>query len=1527
MSRLRKGLVSILVVTGALAGVSPSARAQMCKLPGSPGSPSCSIDSASQSNTGPTAAGNPIDITSGNKYQREVDVAGIGASPLAFVRHYNSQADRDGAFGRGWSHTYDTRLTRRQSHRLVLSDIADKTDDRQIEVTQGDGRVIRFVPYAAEKGGVQRYVSKPAGFGLIEERTQEVERLRPAAAQTNSLLSTAPGAGVWRWRWPSGRTIEFDGRGLLSEIIEQDGSRLRATFDRQRRLTRVVDAQSRSLTLKYWDDAAERLDRYETKTGTSQGGAFRGRLHQITLPDGGIILYGYDAQGELSHVRYADGTVKHYEYVTAADTRLLSKIIDRGGALAALFEYDAKGYAVHSTHPDHVGEVNLQYQWPPHAGDIGTTWVTTHDGERTEYRWRTDQYGASGHIIEARGPGCGTCAPSNVRYEVNAQGTESASIRLDSHGSPVERDLRVNDDLGRTTHIERARFIDRKLQTPDWTEDFDYSGDEFSPSRVRTPSVVAGGVHEVDYTYNLSGQPTEMREFGWDPVGATPLDPWTANPTAIERRVRLTYDASGRLRRIEGPRTDVKDAILLDYDALGRLQRTRYANGSVQEVAAYDAYGLPKRIRQSGLPEIELTNDASGRPIKIAEVGIDSPRSVQYSYDERGRLREITARDGRKLRVNYDAANRSTSYDDEDTGIGQAVNYADDTQPGERQILDRNGRVLRTIAYSYDARHRLTAERDSEGRTLAEYGYDGDASKPNRLVDSVGLQTLLSYDWRGRLVSERSPDGGSTELRYDRADRIVQFNAANGAVTRYQYDDFGRRVREDSSDRGRTRFFYDLAGNRTAKVDARGVVVRYGYDATDRLIRIQSGTDTTRLEYANGRLTKIVAAWGEERYGYDARGRLVEHARIIDSHQFTTAYRYDSLGRMTEKHLPDGQVLNYHYGTLGALQAITHSTWTGESVLIGTLEGSAPQEGGGETGLQFGNGLFTRASLDEATGRVLALNTAGVEDLEYRYDAVGKIAAVDVGSKHYRYSYDSLGRLTGADSASVHLAYGYDANGNRISSSDAGGTTAYRYAGASNRLSQVGENTYQYDESGNAVAVGGRRYEYDADGRPTKFFIKDVLKAEYAYNTWGQRIKKVVHSGTDAHATYYLFDHDQLSAEIQNGGKLIQQYVYVQHVPVASLVGRDAYFIHTDQLGAPRAVTDASRRVAWRADYAPFGEAMIDEDPDHRGQRFTLNLRFPGQYSDEETGTFYNYYRDYDPKLGRYLQSDPVGLDGGTNTYAYAAGDPISTRDIFGTQAPQPPWLLGIMVHANMAGQLRVKGGGWGGGDGRNGTWLGGAYPDAYYAPNGNAAAGAAESPSLKGDIWELKPISWAAGPNRALAVGQVNGYRGAAQRGCWGVGSSSFLVAQLTPAFIPWNGGWTTANFLTDPERASNGSDSTGLIFYSTQQGLKVPVAPPVYVPVPVRENTKQPSIENGLNELLPVLKKVGMAILTALAWIALAAAVIIALLAAALAIGAEAAVAAIVLVIGIAIDTIASGKQSAAATLGQIFGRSPSA
>ena len=114
-----------------------------------------------------------------------------------------------------------------------------------------------------------------------------------------------------------------------------------------------------------------------------------------------------------------------------------------------------------------------------------------------------------------------------------------------------------------------------------------------------------------------------------------------------------------------------------------------------------------------------------------------------------------------------------------------------------------------------------------------------------------------------------------------------------------------------------------------------------------------------------------------------------------------------------------------------------------------------------------------------------------------------------------------------------------------------------------------------------------------------------------------------------------------------------------------SLAGADILYVHTDHLGTPRLATDEMGTVVWRnlPTTEPFGNSPVEEDPDGDATLTTLNPRFPGQYADKETNLNYNYFRDYDPSTGRYVQSDPIGLRGGINTYAYGGGSPLTNID------------------------------------------------------------------------------------------------------------------------------------------------------------------------------------------------------------------------------------------------------------------------
>lgn len=159
-----------------------------------------------------------------------------------------------------------------------------------------------------------------------------------------------------------------------------------------------------------------------------------------------------------------------------------------------------------------------------------------------------------------------------------------------------------------------------------------------------------------------------------------------------------------------------------------------------------------------------------------------------------------------------------------------------------------------------------------------------------------------------------------------------------------------------------------------------------------------------------------------------------------------------------------------------------------------------------------------------------------------------------------------------------------------------------------------------------------------------------------------------VYAGTTG---YFIYDESgHLLGEYDANGQPVQEHIYVDDRPVAVSVTTNNTatldYVTTDQLDTPRDITDGSGAVIWSWNSDPFGNAQPTGS-------ITYNLRFPGQYYDAETGHNYNYFRDYDPATGRYIESDPIGLKGGINTYTYGVNNPTSSVDPSGLDPIEIP--------------------------------------------------------------------------------------------------------------------------------------------------------------------------------------------------------------------------------------------------------------
>jgi RHS repeat-associated protein len=204
---------------------------------------------------------------------------------------------------------------------------------------------------------------------------------------------------------------------------------------------------------------------------------------------------------------------------------------------------------------------------------------------------------------------------------------------------------------------------------------------------------------------------------------------------------------------------------------------------------------------------------------------------------------------------------------------------------------------------------------------------------------------------------------------------------------------------------------------------------------------------------------------------------------------------------------------------------------------------------------------------------------------------------------------------------------------------------------------------------------GSRSFTCSDTNRMNAVKQGNAVQESYAYNHRGERVLRTPDGGA---AQIALYDEaGQWLGNYSATGQVQQQAIWLDNYPVALInlpssgVPELAY-VQPDHLGTPRVVIDPVRDVAiweWSNKSEVFGDQAPINDVDSDGVTFRLALRFPGQQATDASGLFYNYQREYDPAVGRYSQSDPIGLNGGANTFAYVQSTPLSLVDPHGLQA------------------------------------------------------------------------------------------------------------------------------------------------------------------------------------------------------------------------------------------------------------------
>jgi RHS repeat-associated protein len=576
--------------------------------------------------------------------------------------------------------------------------------------------------------------------------------------------------------------------------------------------------------------------------------------------------------------------------------------------------------------------------------------------------------------------------------------------------------------------------------------------------------------------------------------------------------------------------------------------------------------------------------------------------------------------------------------------------------------------------------------------------------------------TTFSYDQLGNVKSVTRPLSRSTTYSYDAFSRITQTSVTVGATalvtnqsydgrgqiatvtdprnlfTTYTVDGLGNQSQLSSPDTHGSSYTVDEAGNILTVTDARGKTTAFQYDALNRLIQAQyqSGAPS-QFEYDGGpggpaieigNLTRITDESGSTTFTHDMKGRVLTKSQTVSaggtSAQFTLQYSYGStgsaIGKLETITYPSGARVNYRYDAGGRVTSVTVNPSDGSGGTIASTEvslltdiGYTPT--GNVQSWRWGNsalpiyqrtydldGRLTSYPTDPAgTVRTVTYNAAS---LVTAYTHAGGQSPAQYDQT---FAYDTADRLTSFTQGGVTTTYTYDANGNRTQQTSP--SVTYTYDTTSNRLSSATFSTprsYQYDAAGNRIADGLYTFTYSDRGRLVQ--VGGAAQLSMYYNALGQRVLK---AGAAQHI-YYVYDEEGHTI-----GEYGQQYigtvetVYLGDVPIAVLTPSLIFYAFADHTATPLVLALPYGQIAWDwRNHDPFG----NNAPSNSSLLPAYDHRFPGQIADSETGLFYNYFRDYDPQTGRYVQSDPIGLAGGINTYGYVGANPLLNIDPDGLQ-------------------------------------------------------------------------------------------------------------------------------------------------------------------------------------------------------------------------------------------------------------------
>lgn len=1081
------------------------------------------------------------------------------------------------------------------------------------------------------------------GAGPLEFSRYYSSLLASSAPATQAPMNGM--GGLWTHTFARGLVLPNLGQsGAVIAAVRPDGSRIQFKET-------GGEWSSTAKPEKLWYDANQLTWILRLRTGEEETYSGTGRLLQVWQP-GYAQALTYDSASRLTAV--TDSAGRSLQFVYNGDGEQIASVQLPGGGTLTYTYVGAQ--LVKVTYPD--GR-KREYQYVPNsgllsgivdeAGVLYASWAysggraasSEHAGGVSAYVFNsgsfTDPRGVTRSLLTQIYGGetklSEVLSVDGVRRNLSMGGLLASQS---THGE--DPTYFVHDALGRETSRTYAAYTpDAVTVSTEWEPDLPL------PHQITYPTWLDL------YTYTADGQVLTH----------------TATDSVLggSRVWNYSYDSEGRLTGVDGPRTDVADQSTYAYDVQGNLESVTNALGHVTTVLSRDGAGRVAQTQDANGVLTSYAYDPRGRATSITTGGA----TTSFTYKSTGLLATVTPPTGGTITYSYDAAHRLIKVKD------SAGNYEAYTYNNAGDLLSKNGydsgNVLRRAqTYAYNLYGRLQQVTGAQGQTTS-YTYDiySNVDQPVSTQDALGHQTQYAYDALERVVGVTNPLQGQVDIKHDATGDVGQVTDPGNATTQYTRNGFGEVLTVASPDTGTTVFTRDAGGNIVQKTDARGVTSTYAYDALDRLTSISypdSSLNVT-LTYdqgANGigRLTSVQDAAGTRTFTYDVRGNLTAQDLVADGVTVSVDYGYNLGDKVTSMVYPSGSQVVYTRNSRGKITAISRN---GQNLLTSRLY----EAGGFVKSQTWGNGRVETKTYDLDGQLATWTLGGGLLNRTYGYDTVGNVLSYE----NMTFTYDALDRIT----AEPGQSFSYDANSNRLSDVDG----SYSYTAASNRMATGPPGPVTLDAAGNTLTFAGQTYTYNDAGRMATATVGGQTSS-YTYYENQLRASKTVNGV----ATLFHYDPaGRLIAETDDAGSVLREYIWDDDVPVAQVEGATVTYLHTDQLGTPRLGTSQAGGEVWRWGSDAFGTSPPTGS-------VTVNLRFPGQYYDAETGLHQNWHRTYDPLSGRYVESDPIGLAGGWNTYGYVAGNTLGYTDPSGLVI-ETPWdvanvaLSGASLVANLA--------------------------------------------------------------------------------------------------------------------------------------------------------------------------------------------------------------------------------------------------